>query len=126
MFTDILKGIRRCGENIDALDRIVNHAAFPKFLSEVRDAVGDFSDNEEKSHLTFVTVCKGGNARGVTVVGILSHVFARIGYMCGYPNQLHKLSWKKKRICFTCRGCDVKNPDKLNILGKAFRVWKNA
>ena len=114
------------GENINALSKVVDHAAFPGFLNDVKGMLHDISEDTPSGHIALVTVCIGGNCRGVSVARILSHIFDRAGYMCGSPNHLHKLSWDKRKVCYKRNDCDVKNQDKLAILNKAFRVWYKA
>ena len=126
MFKDKWTG--HCGENIKALSKIVEHAAFPAFLSDVKGILHDISEDEDSpsGHVALVTVCRGGSARGVSVARILSHIFDRAGYLCGSPNHLHKLAWGKKCVCYTCYDCDVENQDKLAILNNAFRTWNRS
>ena len=125
MFTDWFDGPRHCGENILALSKVVDHGAFPAFLSDVKNILHEISDLEcsPSGHVALMAVCKGGSCRGVSVARILSHIFDRAGYLCGSPNHLHKLAWQRKKVCYRCCDCDVENPDRLAILEKAFKTW---
>ena len=95
MFKDRPDGTRHCGEHINALSKVVDHAAFPGFLNDVKGMLHDISEDTPSGHIALVTVCKGGNCRGVSVARILSHIFDKAGYLCGAPNHLHKLAWEK-------------------------------